>query len=258
MPVSSRARAVGFRRLTVILLLLTSTVALLRLGPLAPDDPDPAATRSPGTPGSTENPLPDCTYADASVRLAGYADWARTLVDTRFQLPPDYQPPDLVSTEAAGFPGPFAVRDFLLEDLRAIREAAEAAGNPIDLAAAHRTFEQQATLFDQREAQLGHDEAVKRVARPGHSEHQLGTTVDFKTAGAADVDAKWASTPAGAWTIEHAAEFGFVLSYPRGRQPTTCYLYEPWHFRYFGRQRAEAIVDSGLTVREFLWREQNR
>ncbi len=258
MPDPVEARAAGFRRLTVVLIVLTGALALLRLGPLAPDDPSPRGTASPTTPGPTADPLPECRYAEASVRLAGYDDWARTLVDTRLRLPPDYEPSDLVSTEGAGFAGPFSVRQFLIANLGALREAAEAAGNPIELAAAHRTFDQQAFLFEQREAQLGHDEALKRVARPGHSEHQLGTTVDFKTAGAADVDQAWASTPAGAWTIAHAAEFGFVLSYPRGRQPMTCYLYEPWHFRYFGVQRAQRIVESGLTVREFLWQEQRR
>lgn len=256
---ASTARQVGFRRLMGILFGLVVVVVLLRVGPLAPEGAPRAANTpgvtTPAAPTAAGSSVPRCTRTSRPARHIAYDDWARTLVDTSYRLPPDYQPPDLVSAGAAGFGGPFTVREMLLEDLSALREAAELSGNPIELAAAHRTFEQQAFLFEQRERQLGREEALKVVALPGHSEHQLGTTVDFKTAGAEDVDLTWASTPAGAWTIQHAPEFGFVLSYPQGRQAKTCYRYEPWHFRYFGRARAAAIVASGLTPREFLWLE---
>jgi D-alanyl-D-alanine carboxypeptidase len=52
----------------------------------------------------------------------------------------------------------------------------------------------------------------------------------------------------------NAWRYGFVMSYPRGREDVTCYLYEPWHYRYFGRALAARIHASGLTPREFLWR----
>lgn len=219
-------------------------------------DGTPSAKGTPTTPaGPSTPPVPKCAFGDKGAARAGYQDWRSTLVDTTFRLPAEYQPPDLVSAEGAGFAGPFLVRGVMINDLGALRNAAEAAGNPVEIEAAFRTFDQQQALFAQREAELGHDAALKKVARPGHSEHQLGTTIDLKTAGQPDVDLAWASTPAGGWTMAHAAEFGFVLSYPEGGQPKTCYQYEPWHYRYFGRERAAKIVASGLTIREFLWRQ---
>jgi D-alanyl-D-alanine carboxypeptidase len=51
----------------------------------------------------------------------------------------------------------------------------------------------------------------------------------------------------------NAWRFGFVMSYPKGREAETCYAYEPWHYRYVGREVAQAIHDSGLTPRRYLW-----
>jgi D-alanyl-D-alanine carboxypeptidase len=51
----------------------------------------------------------------------------------------------------------------------------------------------------------------------------------------------------------HAWEYGFVMSYPKGKTGVTCYSFEPWHFRYFGRELAARIHASGRTTREYLW-----
>jgi D-alanyl-D-alanine carboxypeptidase len=56
---------------------------------------------------------------------------------------------------------------------------------------------------------------------------------------------------------KNAWKYGFVMTYPKGKTSVTCYQYEPWHFRYVGRTRARTIQQSGLTLRQFLWREQN-
>jgi zinc D-Ala-D-Ala carboxypeptidase len=243
--------------LVVVLVLIFALVKLVSaVG--GGGDGDPRSTVSPpaaAPPADPDRPLPACAHGDRPALKAEYPQWPFTLVDTTYRLGEAYQPDDLVSAEEAGFAGPFLVRSFLIEDLRALREAAEAAGHPIEIEAAHRTYGQQGDLFDQRVADLGIEEALKKVARPGHSEHQLGTTADFKTAGADDVDLTWASTPAGSWTIANAPKFGFVMSYPEGGLAKTCYRYEPWHFRYFGRERALRLAASGLTTREYLWRE---
>ena len=68
-----------------------------------------------------------------------------------------------------------------------------------------------------------------------------------------DVHTGWERTPAGGWMAENAYRYGFVLSYPRDSRATTCYSYEPWHFRYVGPELAQQVQDSGLTLREFLW-----
>ena len=196
---------------------------------------------------------PRCTYADAPTARHAYSEWESTLLDTTYSLPRTYSPPDLVTADRAGFSGAFLVRALLVEDLTDLRSAAEAAGHPVELAAAFRSYVQQADLFERREASLGLSNARRGTARPGHSEHQLGTAVDFKSRGAADVTMAWGATPAGRWMQANAHRFGFVLSYPNGRTGVTCYGYEPWHFRYFGRALAAKIRSSGLTAREYLW-----
>ena len=64
----------------------------------------------------------------------------------------------------------------------------------------------------------------------------------------------WGVTRAGAWIARHGWEYGFVLSYPDGKRTTSCYRYEPWHWRWVGRTTARAIHESGLVPREWLWR----
>jgi D-alanyl-D-alanine carboxypeptidase len=214
----------------------------------------PGATSiSPGTP-----PLPACRYAVLPALDAKLGQWPRTLLDTTFALPDTYVPPDLVQVAGAGFESQELVRSFLLPDLEALRKASEKAGNPVDVLVAYRSFQRQQQLFQEHLRELGRREALRKTARPGHSEHQLGTTVDFRTKGQLDVDEHWESEPAGAWMAANAWKFGFLMSYPRDGQDVTCYSYEPWHYRYFGRSLAASIHGSGLTPRQYLWRLDSR
>ena len=81
---------------------------------------------------------------------------------------------------------------------------------------------------------LGTEQASTPVARPGHSQHQLGTAIDFGS-----IDLGYGETREGQWILANARRFGFSLSYPQGLQDITGYKYEPWHFRYLGRAGAE-------------------
>jgi D-alanyl-D-alanine carboxypeptidase len=219
--------------------------------------PRPAPTANPtATTAATPAPLPVCSFGDLEALDDDLADWAHTLVDTTYRLPQGYRPPDLATVTGAGFTGVFEVRAFVLHDLAALRRAAAADGHPIAIEAAYRSYRDQAKLFTLRENELGYQGALAKTARPGHSEHQLGTTIDFKTDGDDDVDRSWASTPTGKWMEANAYRFGFVLSYPPAVRDVTCYAYEPWHFRYFGREVAAQIQASGFTAREFLWQEE--
>ena len=106
----------------------------------------------------------------------------------------------------------------------------------------------------------GYAYALKESARAGHSEHQLGTSLDFRSyGGPAPWDVTdWATTKAGKWMKANAWKYGFIMSYPKGKTSVTCYMYEPWHYRYVGRDRAIWVRDSGKTLREFIWAEQTR
>jgi D-alanyl-D-alanine carboxypeptidase len=201
-------------------------------------------------------PPPACSYGNRLAAFSGYDEWQVTLVDTAYRLPKAYVPPGLKPISKAGFEGSQLVREELIDDLAALREAAVKNGKPIDVVAAYRSYDGQEVLLERRTEVLGRKRALAKTARPGHSEHQLGTAVDFKTAGQRDVTESWDRTPTGKWVTATAWRFGFVQSYPRGLEDVTCYGNEPWHYRYFGRTLAGEIHRSGLTVREFLWNEQ--
>jgi zinc D-Ala-D-Ala carboxypeptidase len=257
------------RRLVALTTLFLIGYSVWRLiGVVTPGGPEPverAGSSSPSaTPTISPSPSttpavvaapPDCTRGSERAEDRRPADWGLTLLDTQFTLPKSYVPPTLVPVSRAGFPNAAGlfVRSLMIEDLTALRQAAKDAGNPIDIVAAYRSFADQASLFQRRKDDLGLAEAERKTARAGHSEHQLGTAVDFKTLGEPDVDARWDSTPAGSWMQAHAWRYGFVQSYPKGESEVTCYGYEPWHYRYFGRDVATAIHESGMTVREYLW-----
>jgi D-alanyl-D-alanine carboxypeptidase len=202
--------------------------------------------------------VPPCRIADTTTAQRAYADWNRTVLDTTFRLTTSYAPGDLRSTATAGLNGGNSVRALVIADLRAMASAARAAGARLAVQSAYRSYSTQRSTFAYWSRVSGYSAALKSSARAGHSEHQLGTTVDFRSYGgsAAWYYADWGTSKAGAWLKQNAWKFGFVMSYPKGKSSVTCYAYEPWHYRYVGRPMAAKIRTSGLTLREFLWRQQ--
>jgi len=197
-------------------------------------------------------PLPACAYADLLTSPRSYDDWSTTLVDTLLSVPSTYVPPDLVSVSEAGFSGDGRVRAIVIEDLRAMRLAAARAGAPLGVESAYRSYSEQQQVFDAWVKHYGYAKALRTPARPGHSEHQLGVAIDFRT-DPPTTSGVFGSSAAGKWMAAHAWEYGFVMSYPKDSTALTCYDGEPWHFRYVGRELAAEIQASGLTVRAYLW-----
>jgi D-alanyl-D-alanine carboxypeptidase len=200
-------------------------------------------------------PLPTCDYLDLPAARAWYGQWGTTVLDTVFQLPSGYAPGDFVDTSQAGLNGSYFIRAVALQDLSAMVGAATADGAHLAVQSAYRSYRGQVLTFDGWVSQVGYAEALQTSARPGHSEHQLGTAVDFKTAGGASPwqYADWATTTEGAWLAANAWKFGWVMSYPKGTSAVSCYRYEPWHYRYLGRTAAAAVHEAGMTTREWLW-----
>jgi hypothetical protein len=194
-------------------------------------------------------PLPDCRLDDILTIPRGYDDWQYTLVDWIFSVGKAYVPPDLVSVRTAGIAGGGLVRKLAIADLRALGAAAKANGTPISAFSPYRSYATQAALFKG----YGGLSAIRFSARPGHSEHQLGTTIDFVGVGDSGLTSNWEVTRTGSWMIKNSWKYGWVLSYPKGKQDVVCYSYEPWHYRYFGRELAAQIHASGQTTREYLW-----
>ncbi|HYK95420.1 MAG TPA: D-alanyl-D-alanine carboxypeptidase family protein [Candidatus Dormibacteraeota bacterium] len=198
--------------------------------------------------------LPACRYDDLLTSPRGYDDWSSTLVDTILAVPKGYVPPDLVPVSEAGLTGNSQVRAIVIDDLRAMRRAASAAGAAFGIESAYRSYGDQQQVFDAWVRQFGAHQTLLTPARPGHSEHQLGVAIDFRSdAGGSPPAGAFGSTAAGKWMAAHAWEYGFVMSYPKAEAATTCYGSEPWHFRYVGRGRAADIRASGLTLRAYLW-----
>jgi D-alanyl-D-alanine carboxypeptidase len=245
-------------RLLVLALVVAFSVRLL-VGALHEERAAPSPSPEPrATATGRVRPLPPCTQEDKRAKRFEQGAWASTLVDTAYALPPSYAPDDLVPVSQAGFTEPFVIRRIVIADLTALRAAAADAGNAVGLAAAYRSWATQDSLFHRRADDQGSGLARAKTARAGHSEHQLGTTLDFKTQGAPDVDAAWEATPAGKWMAANAWRYGFVMSYPAGALDEVCYWYEPWHYRYVGREKAKQVHESELTLRAYLWREQEQ
>ena len=214
-----------------------------------------------------------------------YARTDRTYLDWTYVLPDTYLPPDLVNatTGAEVTASPFAVeavgaaevmarrgdpsystlltnapeaavRRTAYADLAALRGAALAAARPLVVLSAYRSFNLQQLTFDYWVKVGGYEQALRTSARPGHSEHQLGTAIDFGDGSAAPWEySDWATTPSGAWLAAHAAEYGFVMSFPKGQTAVTCYDYEPWHYRWVGKDLALRLAQAGLPLRVFQW-----
>ncbi|HEX7224531.1 MAG TPA: D-alanyl-D-alanine carboxypeptidase family protein, partial [Candidatus Limnocylindria bacterium] len=140
-------------------------------------------------------PLPECRIDDIYTVPRGYDDYSVTLVDWLLRVEDDYVPPDLVPVTDAGVPGGGFIREVAIEDLRAMGEAAAAAGAPIGIWSPYRSYEEQVEIFGNYSSQFGYEDAITYSARPGHSEHQLGLGVDFMSAGGGNpLPGDWATT----------------------------------------------------------------
>jgi zinc D-Ala-D-Ala carboxypeptidase len=176
------------------------------------------------------------------------------LVDPSHSLPSDYAPKDLLPLRDYGVPtlGSEVLRREAAEHLGRLVKAAAADGEELVVASAYRSYHEQRLSHERLRSVLGAG-ADRMTAAPGHSQHQLGTAVDF-TNGAAgyQLDVSFARTSAYWWLEHHGPEYGFVLAYPRGKENQSGYYWEPWHYRFVGVQDAKQIEDSGQSLQEFL------
>ncbi len=89
-------------------------------------------------------------------------------------------------------------------------------------------------------------------AMPGQSEHQTGLCIDFAASEEEYLTEAFENTDAFAWLAQNAYKFGFILRYPKGKQSITGYTYEPWHYRFVGREAATDIHNGGMTLEQYL------
>lgn len=99
---------------------------------------------------------------------------------------------------------------------------------------------------------LAYYKASQYISNPGESEHHTGLAVDLITPGTTTLDDKFEKTEAFKWLSENAHRYGFILRYPKGKEDITGIYYEPWHYRFVGKEHAAAIKESGLCLEEYL------
>lgn len=173
-------------------------------------------------------------------------------VDKTKGLPPEYLPSDLVGLDDTGLsvsrPG-HSLRREAFEAMRRMDKAAREAGLTLLISSSYRSYEYQKTTFARAVAEMGEKEAARVSARPGMSQHQLGTAVDFGS-----ISDDFASTKAAAWLEINAKNFGFSLSYPRGMESVTGYMWESWHYRYIGTEAAALQSEFFGNVQHYVLR----
>jgi D-alanyl-D-alanine carboxypeptidase len=179
------------------------------------------------------------------------------LVDKTRAMPAEYVPPDLVTLEPIdSSPRPAITLKLRREAADAMhRMLAQARGASMFIVAisAYRDYIYQEQVFQEEVRLYGQRQAERESALAGHSEHQLGTAIDFSTRQFAyNTEDAFGTSAEGRWLQQHAMEFGFVLSYPLDKEAVTGYIYEPWHYRFIGVNNAQTLQKSGGTLEEWL------
>jgi D-alanyl-D-alanine carboxypeptidase len=134
--------------------------------------------------------------------------------------------------------------------------AAQKDGIDLYTVSGYRSYERQKTNFENkistyRSNGMSKVEATQKAATiilpPGTSEHNLGFAMDI-----CSLEQSFENSKAFKWLNEHAADYGFILRYPKNKQDITKIIYEPWHWRYVGVEHAKAIKAAGVCLEEYL------
>ena len=208
-------------------------------------EPEPPAAPAPA---SVEPEIPSGPAVDKSA-------WNLKLVNTWNPLSRDHT---FTPTELANG---CKVDQRCYPDLQAMMDACRAAGLSPVICSAYRSYEKQEELYQKKVDKLvaqgysqsvAETEAAKEVAVPGTSEHQLGLAMDIVDLNNQNLDESQENTAVQKWLMEHSWEYGFILRYPSGKSDVTGIIYEPWHYRYVGREAAAEIYAQGVCLEEYL------
>lgn len=128
-----------------------------------------------------------------------------------------------------------------------MQAAAAADGISLWILSSFRSYEDQDVIYNRYVAQDGRDAADTYSSRPGHSDHQTGYTFDLNS-----LEQDFQYDPAGQWLDKNCYKYGFIIRYPKGKESSTGYMYEPWHVRYIGVDLATKVTQSGLSLEEYF------
>lgn len=249
--------------LIVVLVIGLGVMIVLRIneepvkdGPsAAAPEPSPTAAPAP-TPNRTPEPTPSPTPApeptptptpEPDIPDIDISSWEYMLANE--DNPIGEYVPELTSLENGQN---FDTR--AVEELQSFIDAARDQGLSVYLSSSYRSYSEQQYLFNRKVAQYNGDEATAAtiVARPGTSEHQTGLCCDITDRYYEVKDSSLENTELYKWMYEHCDEYGFILRYPKDKEDVTGIIYEPWHFRYVGKEAAQYIMENGMCLEEFV------
>jgi LAS superfamily LD-carboxypeptidase LdcB len=182
-----------------------------------------------------------------------YPDFLLYPVSKKNPLPLDYIPPDLTNiTDKVSSVGIICLRKEAAENLLTMLNDAKREGLNIIVVSGFRRPEIQKFLYYSYIKVYG-KKALDVIAQAGHSEHQLGTAVDLDSKTyQTKLTTIFEKTPEGKWLKENSWKYGFVMSYPKNTKKITGYDYEPWHFRYIGKEHAAIVANLDLIPFQYL------
>lgn len=205
--------------------------------------------------------LSDGTMAKGIVQVPG--DCTRYFTSTGKECilvnPWNYVPDDY-TVELSKY-GDYKVASSCLDDLKQMLADCKSDGKRAIVCSAYRSHSYQEGLYERRVQRFVNEglsleeakiEAAKRVAVPGTSEHELGLAVDIVDINYQNLDEKQEDTAAQKWLMANSWRYGFILRYPNNKSEVTGIIYEPWHYRYVGKELAEEIYNSGLCLEEYF------
>lgn len=147
------------------------------------------------------------------------------------------------------------------DDLQEMLEDAREEGFSPYICSSYRSHETQVRLFEEEVRKYqnqgySEEEATKKagewVAVPGTSEHELGLAIDIVSLENQNLDESQLNTGFQKWLMEHCYDYGFILRYPTDKADITGIQFEPWHYRYVGREPAMEMKEKNLCLEEYL------
>ncbi|MDD2972031.1 MAG: M15 family metallopeptidase [Lachnospiraceae bacterium] len=182
-------------------------------------------------------------------------DWRLLLINKQHPIPDGYE------FKLGTIKGNMKCDERIIDDLLLMLQGAKDDGVDLVICSPYRDMNRQEVLFNRKIALymkngMSYLEAYKTTAQavtvPGASEHQIGLALDIICDSYSQLNAGFGDTEAGKWLAKHSCEYGFILRYPRGKEYITSIEYEPWHFRYVGKDAAMEITSRGITLEEYV------
>lgn len=194
---------------------------------------------------------------NASKPVFSKDDWKLVLINKQHPIPDDYE---FSLGNIKTIKGTMKCDERIIDELLSMMQAAKKDGITLAICSPYRDLNYQEVLFNRKiEAYMkkgmsymdAYIISSKAVTVPGASEHQIGLAIDIVSDEYVTLDEGFADTEAGRWLAEHSCEYGFILRYPAGKEYITSIEFEPWHFRYVGKDAAMVITGEGITLEEF-------